>query len=466
MNDPAAFEIEHELPEEPHTDGTALIDASALVSTDGRAVLVPVDGTEWDEQRRVDGIRFDLPNPLDLRAAVHALVAAREDDELPEGSAGTDIDRGTPPAVAAHPDAAPSLLAIKPTVDSDPPRSLIPSLDTSPRQAAPDPAHHGHALVAGGPSLLRDRIALLEIARYRILPLQDLRRQVFQNRNAAVVTRRMQALAKAGFLTVWEELLVQGGHPRHALLTRRGLAWAIAELKAEAARTPHERLVTFMAGETAKKPLELLPATAPPFLPHQLETNHVVAALARIPALGVTWSSTWHRPFPNALDRIAMPQPDAVLVAMRDGEPHLVFLEHDRGQEAPASFAAKKAERYSALALYGLTEQLFGFADFTVWVTVNDVAGRRPLDRIRVLQDVSRASDMLRFTLAGWIPAHAQTQPIWFTPTTSITAKAHRPDAHAELVGPFATSIDQDAIDPAATLLRRMRAEDHARTAQ
>jgi hypothetical protein len=101
-----------------------------------------------------------------------------------------------------------------------------------------------------------------------------------------------------------------------------------------------------------------------------------------------------------------------------------------------------------------------------VWVTVNDVAGRRPLDRIRVLQDVSRASDMLRFTLAGWIPAHAQTQPIWFTPTTSITAKAHRPDAHAELVGPFATSIDQDAIDPAATLLRRMRAEDHARTAQ
>ena len=334
---------------------------------------------------------------------------------------------------------------------------LIPSDDTP----LPQPTRQlagTHELVPGGPTLLRDRVALLEIVRYRLLSFRQLQSQVFTNLHKTVLTRRMQALKQAGFIATWEERLTVGGHPRYALPTRTGLEWALQELKAETNGLPHRRLVRLMIGETGKRPLELAPRTAPPFLPHQEETNRVVAALEAQPDLGVTWVSTWHRPFPNAIDDLRMPQPDGVLVATRDGKPHLVFLEHDRGQEAPASFARKKAERYYELSLYGIAQELFGFDDFTVWVTINDVANRKPLQRIRTLQAVSRNARMMRFTLAGWIPAHGHRRPIWFTPTTAVVAPEHRPDAHTSLTGAFAAPSDAALDDIAADTLRRARA--------
>lgn len=408
----------------------------------------PLD--RWHDGRpQVESIRHTLAHVVDLRSLVDG--SGPYTQALPP----QDIDRASAPSVAAHPDATVEHVPVNPTVDVPAQTALTAAEDTPPTQ----PPHHAdatHELVPGGPTLLRDRVALLEIARYRLLSFRQLHQHVFTNLHKTVVTRRMQALTEAGFITTWEERLAVGGRPRYALPTRRGLEWALEEFKAEAKALPHERLVRLMIGETGKRPLELAPRTAPPFLPHQDETNRVVAALVAQPHLSVTWASTWHRPFPNAIDGLRMPQPDAVLVATREGHPHLVFLEHDRGQEAPASFARKKAERYYELSLYGMARELFAFDDFTVWVTVNDVAGRKPLQRIRTLQAVSRNAGMMRFTLAGWIPVHGHRMPIWFTPATPIETRAHHPDAHEARVGAFASTLEAQQNPALTELLRRV----------
>jgi hypothetical protein len=431
---------------------------TAVVPDDAAlAERLPLSDTTLDAvengRSSVDGVRRDVKRVLDLRAHVRE----RTHEENAGGTAILDIDRRPTPSIEAHQEAIPERVAINPTVDTETGGGLIPSDETPPPQPTRQLAGT-HELVPGGPTLLRDRIALLEIVRYRLLSFRQLQGQVFTHLHKSVLTRRMQALKQAGFITSWEERLTVGGHPRYALPTRIGLEWALGELKAETNGFPHARLVRLMIGETGKRPLELAPRTAPPFLPHQDETNRVVAALEAQPDLGVTWASTWHRPFPNAIDDLRMPQPDAVLVATRDGKPHLVFLEHDRGQEAPASFARKKAERYYELSLYRIAQELFGFDDFTVWVTVNDVANGNPLQRIRTLQAVSRNARMTRFTLAGWIPAHGHQRPIWFTPTTAVVASEHRPDAHPSLTGAFAAPSDAALDAIAHDTLRRARA--------
>ncbi|HYH05718.1 MAG TPA: replication-relaxation family protein [Thermoanaerobaculia bacterium] len=430
---------------------------TAAVPDDAALAQLPPSDSTLDtvenERSYLNGVRRDVQRVLDLRAHVRE----RTHEENAGATAIPDIDRRPTPSIEAHQEAIPERVAINPTVDTTTGGGLIPSDDTPP----PQPTRQltgTHELVPGGPTLLRDRVALLEIVRYRLLSFRQLQSQVFTNLHKTVLTRRMQALKQAGFIATWEERLTVGGHPRYALPTRTGLEWALQELTAETNGLPHTRLVRLMIGETGKRPLELAPRTAPPFLPHQEETNRVVAALEAQPDLGVTWASTWHRPFPNAIDDLRMPQPDGVLVATRDGKPHLVFLEHDRGQEAPASFARKKAERYYELSLYGIAQELFGFDDFTVWVTINDVANRKPLQRIRTLQAVSRNARMMRFTLAGWIPAHGHQRPIWFTPTTAVVTPEHRPDAHTSLTGAFAAPSDAALDDIAADTLRRARA--------
>ncbi|HKR63650.1 MAG TPA: replication-relaxation family protein [Thermoanaerobaculia bacterium] len=410
---------------------------------------------EHAEQRAFDGLHAAPAAPLDLTDAMRLLVEPHDDGRPGTVRPAADIDRVPAPTSEAHPDAIENPVDGNARVDGDRGTPLRGPVETPPPQLARQPTG-SHELVAGGPRLLRDRFTLLEITRYRVVSFRQLQAQVFGNLHKAVLTRRVQALKVAGFLSTWEDRLVLGGRPCFALPTKDGLTWALDELKAETAGTPHAKLVQTMIGETAKRPLMLAPRTAPPFLPHQDETNRVVAALEAIPELGITWASTWHRPFPNAVRHVAMPQPDAVLVATHDGVPHLVFLEHDRGQEAPASFAQKKAKRYASLALFGFTQELFGFTHFTVWVTVNDVANGKPLQRIRALQAVSENARMMRFTLAGWIPAYAHERPVWFTPGMKITNNERRPDVHPNLVDAFARSDDSLLDAAAADLLRRL----------
>lgn len=358
----------------------------------------------------LDGFRGG--GPLDLRA------------RMAEAFAGSTIDREERETEPPLPDAIEELLDSNPTVDRELPRLLIPPFDS---KKPPSTA---------GPTLPRDREVLLEIARYRILPFAHLKEFLFSNRHGSVLTRRMQALEQAGYLTVWEERLSRGGHPRYALLTQHGLAWAIEVLRASAAGQPYEQLVRFMLGTRPRKPLVLAPNTAPPFLPHQIETNRIAASLARAAGLGITWASTWHRPFPNEVRGVPMPQPDGALVASIGGRPHLLFLEHDRTQESPGSFAERKTQRYQLLLDLGLARELLGFDSFTVLVTVVDPVSQRPFDRIRALQEVSAAASMMRFTLAGWAPTHPEAAH-WFTPNMPIETSSTRPEDHVGLVSPF-----------------------------
>jgi hypothetical protein len=246
----------------------------------------------------------------------------------------------------------------------------------------------------------------------------------------------MQALEQAGYLTVWEERLSRGGHPRYALLTQHGLSWAIEALRASAAGQPHEQLVRIMLGTRPRKPLVLAPNTAPPFLRHQIETNKIAASFTHAAGFGIAWASTWHRPFPNEVRGVAMPQPDGVLVSIKAGQPHLFFLEHDRSQESPGSFAERKTRRYQLLLDLGLAPELLGFDTFTVLVTVVDPANQRPFDRIRALQEVSAAAPMMRFTLAGWAQADPGAAQ-WFAPETPIATSSTRPEDHTGLAAPF-----------------------------
>lgn len=356
---------------------------------------------------------FPGNGPLDLRT------------RMAEAFAGSSIDREELETESPLPDAIEELLDSNPRVDRERPGLLISPFDSNKPASAAD-----------GPPLPRDREVLLEIARYRIVPFAHLKAFVFSNRHGSVLTRRMQALEEAGYLTVWEERLSRGGHPRYALLTQQGLSWAIEELRASTLGQPHEQLVRFMLGTRPRKPLVLAPNTAPPFLPHQIETNRIAASFARAAGLGITWASTWHRPFPNEVRGVAMPQPDGVLVALIRGQPHLLFLEHDRSQESPGSFAERKTKRYQLLVDLGLARELLGFDTFTVLVTVVDPVNQRPFDRIRALQDVSAAAPMMRFTLAGWAQAHPEAAQ-WFTPETPIETSSTRPEDHAGLVGPF-----------------------------
>lgn len=365
--------------------------------------------------------RDGSPRALDLREIVNAAFAL------------SAIDRGESNDSAPLPEAIDEVLTLNPTVEGAGGPLLIPPIDiNNPVNLAPAPIR----IPPDGPVLQRDREALLEIARYRLVPFAHLKEFIFPNRDASVLTRRMQALERAGFITTWEDHLARGGHPRFALLTQRGLSWAMETLRAAAVGYPHTQLVTFMLRTRTRKPLILAPHTAPPFLPHQVETNRLAATLARMAALGITWTSTWHRPFPNEVRGVAMPQPDAVLVSMAGGQPQLFFLEHDRSQESPGSFAERKTQRYQLLLDLGLARELFGFEDVTVLVTVVDPVSHRLFERIRALQEVSAAAPMLRFAPAGWVHT-APDAAVWFTPETPIQTTSLKPRDHAGLVPLF-----------------------------
>jgi len=372
------------------------------------------------------GSAFPLDNVpperhLDLRDLVNAAFA------------GSSIDREDINEEERLPEAIDELLDSNPTVEGQTRPFLIPPVDINEPTTA---ALELPGIPAGGPVLQRDRDTLLEIARYRLVPFAHLKEFIFSNRHGSVLTRRMQALERAGFIVTWEEKLARGGHPRYALPAQKGMNWAMGTLRAAAVGEPHEQLVTFMLGTRTRKPLILAPNTAPPFLPHQVETNRIAATFARTPALGITWASSWHRPFPNNVRGLAMPQPDAVLVGAADGRPQLIFIEHDRTQESPGSFAERKAQRYQLLLDLGLVRELFGFDTFTVLVTVVDPVTQRPFERIRALQEVSAAAPMMRFIPAGW--AHAMPAAAhWFTPDTPIRTSSMKPQDHAGLVSPF-----------------------------
>lgn len=276
----------------------------------------------------------------------------------------------------------------------------------------------------------------MALTRLRLLSYAQLRRAFFPGRSLEVVGQRMRKLARAGWVTIFEHRAPRGGHPRYVLPTQRGLDFGVEAVRAALDTAPHARLVARMLPEGRKAVLELGEGTQPAFLAHQRECNHLALTLSLAGPAPVLWVSTWDRPFPPRVRDVAMPQPDGVVVLEVAGAPRLVFLEHDRGQESLAHFAAAKVERYAELAARPeLCEELFGFPTFAVWVTVLDARFRRPIRRLRALADVARradAQDFISFTLAGWandFPGEA----IWFcdgaTPEVESLAIGSHPPA-------------------------------------
>jgi hypothetical protein len=228
----------------------------------------------------------------------------------------------------------------------------------------------------------------------------------------------MRKLAELGWVSVFEERLTFGGHPRYVLPSTRAVRWSFKALERESEGTAHETLVRTMLVDQPRTALSIPPFTAPAFLPHQRETNDLLIAFRQSYPLGVAWASAFERPFPTRRSGTFLPQPDFVLVLAPFGQaPRLVFGEHDRGSEPLARFIERKANAYSRLQGSADLKRLTGFDRFEVWVTVNDVAGRAPLRRLAALIDAARRAyvqDLFAFTLLGWALA-TPDKAIWFT---------------------------------------------------
>jgi hypothetical protein len=440
---------EHARNDVPVVDARAdAIERSSMLDTPSTDIVSDANAAASDEEETASDAANDIMTE-DLHTDVDAIDPVEIENDPPVEDQ-QDISRDTHLPLSSPGEAILSPPDVEPRVAIEEGGRSISNAEVLDASRRVSRTAEPHALVPGGPALARDRAALLHVVRFRVVSYRQLNEHLFSGLHFSVVGRRVQALETAGFVQRWEQRQIIGGHPRFVLPTKKGLRWALDELRAEAKGMPHEKLVEYLLRAPAKKPLVLAPNTEPPFLTHQEETNRLVATLEQIPALGIVFASTWHRPFGNTdRDRhTRLPQPDAVIVATHDGTPHLVLLEHDRSQEAAeASWKEAKTRRYADLAKSGAVEKLFGFTSFTVLVTVIDEGGA-PLRRIQALQKASIDARMMRFTLAEWVHEHAATNAtIWFTPTTPIIASGRHPTDHANLVDPFSRTEESMSYD-------------------
>ncbi|MGZ5455098.1 MAG: hypothetical protein ACXW4P_03970 [Thermoanaerobaculia bacterium] len=287
----------------------------------------------------------------------------------------------------------------------------------------------------GGPDRTLDRELLLRATTLRVASFRQLHALVLPGQHLSGVGRRAAVLQQRGFATVWEDRLPQGGHPRYVVPTAAGIAWANAELVARVAATPHAALVRHMLAGASRSPLQLAPFTAPTWFPHQRSTNELVTRFALAGPLGVTWASAWHRPLPNAIDGLPLPQPDFVLVRQRGGATSLVFGEVDRGHEPLATFARVKSERYAGLAASpDVLVRLTGFRSFEVWVVVDC---EQPFERLTALLAATQrtyGASMVRFTVSPWA-LDAPTGAIWFDVEHAPAHASPNRLEHANLMG-------------------------------
>jgi len=275
------------------------------------------------------------------------------------------------------------------------------------------------------------RAVTLRVASFRQLHALALPRHHFSG-----VGRRAVVLEKLGFATVWEDRLPQGGHPRYLVPTAAGIAWGHTELIARVGSAPHTTLVRHMLAGASRNPLRLAPSTAPVWFPHQRATNELVTRFALAAPLDVTWASAWHRPLPNAISGLPLPQPDFVLVRQQGSACSLILGEVDRGHEPLATFARVKSERYAGLAASpDILERLTGFRSFEVWVVVECA---QPLERLTALLAVTRrtyGASMMRFTASSWA-LDAPSGAIWFDVEHAPTHASSRCLEHANLIAP------------------------------
>ena len=323
-------------------------------------------------------------NPMFQSLFDHEVVSSRASEEQARTS-DAPSDRVRSDAVHAQPDAN------------------LPSGHLSSTRKHPPKA----ALKYEEPVSAVDRQLLVALVLLRFLSYAQIQRRFFPDSSIQAVGQRVKRLTMEGWVTTWDQPVRFGGKPRFVLPTKRALRWALGKITFDAYGSPLQRLVAFMSPQRPRRPLELDSGLVPPFFHHQRECNDLIVALETRGPTTVLWASTWDRPFPNSDDGLPMPQPDGVLVLGSTDDPRLVFLEHDRGMESLAHFRSAKVERYGELSVRpDLCEELLGFREFTVWVSVLDKRFRRPRERLEALSRLAvlgGTEQLMSFTLAGWL---------------------------------------------------------------
>ena len=143
-----------------------------------------------------------------------------------------------------------------------------------------------------------------------------------------------------------------------------------------------------MIPDSTKRLGQLEGGSEPQWFAHQDEINRLLLSRSRVEGDALQWFSSWDCPFPDRLNGLKAPQPDYLLVTARDGKASLTFGEHDRATEPMARWMEKLAAYAAAREV---AEELFGYAEFTVDVTVTDPLRRAPHRRVREIVDTVRA---------------------------------------------------------------------------
>lgn len=254
---------------------------------------------------------------------------------------------------------------------------------------------------SSGPEVPRDAVAVMHLVKMRVLSYDQLSRLTYFTGNKTVARRRLRRLHALGWIHTWDRPTRRGASPRYAYPTRKALAWGDAVMRASTDGTALGPLVKLMLPATPRQPWKFEPGTSPLFLAHTEEANEALIGWFRRSTERVLWASSWDCPFPEHVEWRTMPQPDYVLVLDRDGVPHLVFGEHDRGTEGREVVARKLRVYRTWFETPDILARTIGFRSFQLFITV---AGERAPRRLEHLTQLVRDEGAEAFTtlmLAG-----------------------------------------------------------------
>ncbi|HEX8153833.1 MAG TPA: replication-relaxation family protein [Thermoanaerobaculia bacterium] len=343
---------------------------------------------------------------------------------LSESSPNTSEDENRPTAVPPRSldfRDVPSLAEIAPDMNSRQPNPLrddgevrrLPTQNMSRRENRPrdTPSRHTEGVAEPppsvepsaevGPEVVRDRQSILHLVRMRVLSYGQLARLTYFNADKTVARRRLRRLHERGWVELWDRPVAFGGTPRYAYPSRRALAWGHAVMDKAVTGSPLEPLVRLMTPATPRQPWKFQPGVIPLFLGHTEEANDVLIAWMRKSGERVLWASSWDCPFPEHIEWRTMPQPDYVLVLQRDGLPHLLFGEHDRGTETREVVARKFRVYRTWIDTPEIMERTFGFRSFHVVVTVSGERAQRRLQHLVQLAHDEGVDGFTTLMLAG-----------------------------------------------------------------
>lgn len=261
----------------------------------------------------------------------------------------------------------------------------------------------------------RDAILLLtKVASFGGLTLKQVLQSVLYRSHPSDVRVLLRYLAQEGLLAVERTGLDRVPDQPFVRLMPAGWAFALDTLLRQAAGQSWERLAQLSITATHRQ-------AAVPALDQQRDHRDATRLLLECDGhpeqdFFMPFAASWQPAFPSDIRGVSLPEPAYVGVVNLDGHEVLIFGECDSTSQSPGAFR-QKMERYAQLARRpDFVEQVFGYRDFHVWVTVADPAQRAPMVRMRELIDIVRqegVSHVTSCTLHHWTLRDI-TAPIWF----------------------------------------------------